>query len=207
MNISMHYPARFFLVFLCGLMGYGCPEKGPEGGYVEVGPKHQLWKTEDRHGNFTPWAYGANAAGQLGDGRSTVDCWVGMPGSPCHGVEVAVPGKKRDMEFVAGHYDDPHDGYSLALLYNDRVWAWGSNRYGTLGIGTVDSDPHPTPQIVPGIGGIQFISGGYRHVLASDFMCTWGWGDNSNNQLGLGSGAAAVITIPTVFVSPARRRY
>ena len=164
-----------------------------------MGPKHQLWKTEDRHGNFTPWAYGANAAGQLGDGRSTVDCWVGMPGSPCHGVEVAVPGKKRDMEFVAGHYDDPHDGYSLALLYNDRVWAWGSNRYGTLGIGTVDSDPHPTPQIVPGIGGIQFISGGYRHVLASDFMCTWGWGDNSNNQLGLGSGAAAVITIPTLI--------
>lgn len=73
--------------------------------------------------------------------------------------------------------------HSLALKSDGTVWAWGSNEYGQLGIGsTVDS---AVPVQVGGLSGITAIACGWQHSLAVDGSGNvWAWGLNSCGQLG-----------------------
>ncbi len=87
---------------------------------------------------------------------------------------------------VAGGYE-----HWLALTSEGRIYAWGRNRDGQLGIGSTDSDRHKTPQEVPASGvlsgrSVVAIAAGQAHslVLTSDGRIAT-WGLNRYGELGV----------------------
>jgi alpha-tubulin suppressor-like RCC1 family protein len=82
--------------------------------------------------NGTVEAWGANEAGQLGDGTSAgpETCGEGSEAHACSRTPVAVSGLSNVIAIAAGAE------FSLALLSNGTVEAWGANEFGELGDGT-----------------------------------------------------------------------
>jgi RHS repeat-associated protein len=77
-------------------------------------------------------------------------------------------------------------GFSLALLSNGTVEAWGDNTYGQLGNGTTTSSVSPVT--VSGLTGVTAISAGGYHALALLSNGTVeAWGANEYGQLGSGN--------------------
>lgn len=139
------------------------------------------------------WAWGNNDHGQLGDGSGIL--WVNTP--------VQVSGLTNVIAITGGR------NFSLALLSNGTVWAWGENNHGQLGDGT-NTDKH-TPIQVPGLTGVVSIAAGGNHSLAVESNGTvWTWGENNHGQLGDGtsmdnsnpiqvSGITTAITVSAGF--------
>jgi alpha-tubulin suppressor-like RCC1 family protein len=76
--------------------------------------------------------------------------------------------------------------HSLALTSDGRVWAWGDNSYGQLGIGNYNDSS--TPVLIPTLHDIVAISAGWTHNLALQSDGTvWAWGLNNCGQLGINS--------------------
>jgi alpha-tubulin suppressor-like RCC1 family protein len=135
-------------------------------------------------------AWGENYEGQLGDGttsRSDVPvavCAVGTVGACPSG-----PYLEGVKAIAAG------DRYSVALLDNGTVVAWGANTNGQLGdvstTGPETCDPgacSKIPVVVSGLSGVTAIAGGAFHVLAlrdDGTVMAWGW--NGFGQLGDGT--------------------
>ncbi|MCL1897479.1 MAG: FG-GAP-like repeat-containing protein [Micrococcales bacterium] len=118
----------------------------------------------------TVWAWGANGAGQLGDG-TTID----RP-SP---VQVA------SLTNIAAIYASPN-GNPYALGSDGKLWAWGNNYKGQVGNGTTDNQPLPVQ--IGSLTGITQLYTGYRQLVAQKPDGTlWAWGDNYRGQLGDGS--------------------
>jgi hypothetical protein len=129
--------------------------------------------------NGTVMAWGANGAGQLGNGT------IASSSKP-----VSVPGISDVVAVDAG------SRHSLALLANGTVMTWGDNEFGQLGVGgtsgpdTCESEPcSRVPVPVPGLSGVVAISaGGFFNLalLANGTVMAWGydyWG-----QTGSGAG-------------------
>lgn len=76
--------------------------------------------------------------------------------------------------------------FSLALLDDGTVMAWGENEWGQLGDGTtVNSD---VPVKVQGLSDVVAIAAGDYHSLALKADGTvWAWGDNESGELGDGT--------------------
>ena len=94
-------------------------------------------------------------------------------------------------------------GYTLAFTTDARLFAWGRNDNGQLGLGdTVDRN---TPTEVPlpaGVSGWTDVSSGYDHSLAfTTDARLFAWGRNDNGQLGLGD--AVDRNTPTEVPLPA----
>ena len=125
-------------------------------------------------GNGTIMAWGANEHGQLGDGITTSsDVPVPVSLSPPPGVTVTA--------VSAG------SGFSLALLNNGTVMAWGYNPFGELGNGTTTSSDVPVPVSLSPPAGVTVtaVSAGYDHSLALLSNGTvMAWGENSLGELG-----------------------
>jgi alpha-tubulin suppressor-like RCC1 family protein len=81
--------------------------------------------------------------------------------------------------------------WSLALAADGSVWAWGDNRGGQLGNGTVSGAPNPVPRQIRGLGGVAAVAAGGHHGLAltADGR-VWTWGRNDRGQLGSGGVSA-----------------
>ncbi|KAL4138725.1 hypothetical protein PRIC2_002229 [Phytophthora ramorum] len=79
--------------------------------------------------------------------------------------------------------------HSLATDANGRVWAWGSNEYGQLGISSEVEQLHtPALVLLPSDVRIHHIAAGWAHsamVSTTGEVFTFGWG--LYNQLGHGS--------------------
>jgi alpha-tubulin suppressor-like RCC1 family protein len=120
----------------------------------------------------TAWAWGYNSNGQLGDGTTTSQA-----------TPVQVSGLSGVTAVSAGE-----DSYSLALLSDGTVWAWGSNSNGQLGDGTTTNRSTPVP--VSGLSGVTVTAvaagWGYSLALASDGT-VWAWGKNNEGQIGDGT--------------------
>ncbi len=117
--------------------------------------------------NGTVMAWGDNEAGQLGTGSSAE--YAEAP--------VAVKGLAGVKAISAG------TSYSLALLTNGTVMAWGENESGQLGNGKTKSSNVPVP--VKALKGVSAISAGAEFALA---LLTNGtvesWGNDERAQLG-----------------------
>src|SRR6185369_5691485 len=86
-----------------------------------------------------------------------------------------------DVVAIAGGY-----GYSLALLNDGTVWAWGINQYGQLGNGNNISSNVPVQ--VNSLTDMIAIGGGSYHCLAlKNDGTVWAWGFNSSGELGNGN--------------------
>ena len=72
--------------------------------------------------------------------------------------------------------------FSLALASSGKVYAWGWNGFGQLGLGDLQSRSIPT--LVPNLSGIRSIAAGEMHAIAVGKNHLLGWGNNGSNQIG-----------------------
>jgi alpha-tubulin suppressor-like RCC1 family protein len=120
----------------------------------------------------TAWAWGANDAGELGNGTLTNAI---VPG--------AVTGLTGVVQIVGA---GSSGGY--ALRADGTVAAWGGNNFGALGNGTVVAST--TPVAVSGLTGVTAVAAGIYVGLALKADGTvWAWGYGANDQIGNGSTA------------------
>jgi alpha-tubulin suppressor-like RCC1 family protein len=150
---------------------------------VDAGTEHSLALLA----NGTVMAWGDNTSGQLGLGGTSGP--ESCESDPCSRVPVPVPGLSEVIAISAGGY------FSLALLANGTVMAWGYDNFGQLGSGAGTSGgcgcvDHPVA--VSGLSGVVAISAGDSHSLALliDGRVA-AWGENSYGQLGTGSPTTA----------------
>ena len=84
--------------------------------------------------------------------------------------------------------------YSLALASSGKVYAWGWNGFGQLGLGDLQSRNVPT--LLSSLSGVRSIAAGDIHSLAITQNQFLGWGCNESGQLGK---AAIRQTRPNLF--------
>lgn len=133
---------------------------------VAAGHDHSLALRNDG----TVWSWGANAHGQLGTGTTTASL---VP------VQVQnLPVGLTVTAIAAGN------GFSVALLSDGTVRAWGRGDKGQLGHD--DDTPSSSPVEPVGLGNtITAIAAGDDHVLVRKADGTvWGWGSNFAGELG-----------------------
>jgi alpha-tubulin suppressor-like RCC1 family protein len=76
--------------------------------------------------------------------------------------------------------------HTLSIHADGTLWAWGSNSYGQLGIGTTTQQNRPVQ--VGSATNWRSVSTGYYFTVALKTDGTlWAWGQNANGQLGQGT--------------------
>jgi alpha-tubulin suppressor-like RCC1 family protein len=126
----------------------------------------------------TAVSWGDNFEGRLGDGSTSGPEKCGE--TPCSKTPVAVQGLSG-VTAVAGGGE-----FSLALLANGTVMAWGSNQLGQLGDGSTESSDVPVQ--VSNLSEVTAIAAGLHHALALLKNGTVKvWGDNTDGALGDGT--------------------
>lgn len=116
-------------------------------------------------------AWGRNDHGQLG-----------YNAQPNSSVALSVQGISTKVVAIAtGRY------FSMALDVNGKVWAWGDNGNGQLGI--AQGGDSLLPLSVPGMeDSVVAIACGAHHALAlKQDGSLWAWGSNSDGRLGIGN--------------------
>ncbi|HYM53979.1 MAG TPA: IPT/TIG domain-containing protein [Solirubrobacteraceae bacterium] len=142
---------------------------------ISAGGNHSLALLK----NGTVMAWGDNENGQLGIGSGVED--VEEP--------VAVKGLTNVKAISAG------GEFSLALLTNGTVMAWGDNEDGQLGDGKAANSN--VPVAVKGLTGVTGISAGGEFGLALLKNGTvTAWGDNEDGQLGDSGLEEATSNVP-----------
>lgn len=126
------------------------------------------------------YAWGNNTSGRLGNGGSS--------GNSTVPVEVTASGALAGKTIVA---IDAGTDHSLALDSDGKVYAWGANGSGQLGIGSNDVKTVPTAVDTSGVlqdEHIVAISAGQGFSLvASETGRVFSWGGNPYGQLGDGT--------------------
>lgn len=136
------------------------------------------------------WTWGANGAGQLGDGtrtnRTTPVLVQDGSGAPLTNVRSVAANSQ-----------------TLAVLADGTVRGWGANASGQLGDGTRVDRLRATP--VAGLPSVSAVatSQNYSMALAAD-QTVWTWGANSDGQLGDGTGTAERLTPGRVVIDSTR---
>jgi len=167
---------------------------------VAVGARHSMF-ISDAGAIYTA---GDNCHGQLGHGtRDPAGNW-----SPKFmDVPKLVPGdlgQQRVRLVAAG------DDHNLAVVEDGRLFAWGANSNGQLGIGRVDDQAVPVPVRELQDTGIVSMACGLRHsvVVSHNGEQVWTFGSNVQGQLGLGQSSAPEgyqLTTPTLCKSLSRQ--
>jgi alpha-tubulin suppressor-like RCC1 family protein len=134
------------------------------------------WHTVALKSNGTVYAWGLNTFGRLGDGTITNSS---IP------VQVKDPQPEDPSavltDVVAIGAGEHH---TVALKSNGTVWAWGDNRNGQLGDGTLEERHYPVHSTNLGLAW-NAIAAGYHHSLALKSDGTLqAWGYNYSGQLG-----------------------
>jgi len=131
------------------------------------------------------YAWGDNAAGELGDGT------IVNKSSPLH------IGTNSWSQVSIG------TSFTLALKSDKTLWAWGYNYYGQLGFSTgVYNAAYSTPVTATSPATWSMVADGASHVVAikSDGSL-WGWGLNTSGQVGVSS--LVNISSPVLVSGPA----
>jgi len=140
---------------------------------ISAGDSYSLALTSD--GKMYSW--GINNAGQLGVGTS--EEYVLTP---------------RLIELSAEIIQIEAGGeHSLGLTSDGKVYSWGSNEWGQLGIGLAPNSQSPTP--IESLSNIvQVSASGHSLALTSDGK-VYSWGSNHSGQLGDNSETDSYIPI------------
>lgn len=153
---------------------------------VAAGGYHSL--ALDRNGNV--WGWGNNTLGQLGRGvftnlsTMTAERVIEQGGLEISGVTKVAAG----------------GNYSLALLNNGSVYAWGYNALGQLGIGNTESTNYAVP--ITSLTGVAQIAAGGGHALALlNDGTVWAWGYNYYGQVGDGSTINRLTPVQVVDIN------
>jgi len=118
------------------------------------------------------WAWGKDEGGRLGNGAGTT--WEPIP-FPVRVLGINGEGYLSGVKAVAAG-----ENFSLALLSDSTVCAWGNNGWGQLGDGTKEN--RLVPVRVPGLSGVIAVDGGGRFsVAACSDGSIWSWGDVYGN--------------------------
>ncbi len=123
------------------------------------------------------FAWGFNGAGQLGDGTSQ------NQNAP---VQIGATIKWIGMSI--GQTGNSNLTHSLGVSSDGKLFAWGSNVFGQLGIGTPDSNPHPTPLLISSMTNLVNVECGFgtSYSIAAN-GALFSWGNNSTGQIGNGN--------------------
>jgi len=146
------------------IVGVGC------GGY------HTVLVGEDGH----VWSFGGEMFGRLGLGDD-----------PTHRntpQEIIIPADVRIVGVGCGLSHTVLVGEPDHLHKYGRVWSFGNNEVGELGLG--DNNPRNTPQEITALAGVRIVGagcGGSHTVLVGEDGRVWSFGYNEYGQLGLGN--------------------
>ncbi|MFF2780312.1 RCC1-like domain-containing protein [Streptomyces sp. NPDC058052] len=146
---------------------------------VAAGGRHAL--ALDTSGQVYSW--GDNAYGQLGNNRT----------GDSRTVPDRVQGMPKVKQISAGC------DFSLALLENGKVYAWGRGIHGQLGNGTRATSS--VPRQVLGLENVVSIDAGCHHALAltaEDTVKSWGY--NLYGQLGNSSTKSATLPVDVDWI-------
>jgi len=142
---------------------------------VIAGVNHTL--AFDQQGRL--WTWGNNGQGRLGLG-DTAD-----RGRPTLVPLADLSGVTSFDTVIAGN------SHTLALDQQGRLWAWGNNGNGRLGIGNTTEQHRPTLVPLTGLSGVSsfdVVAAGSSHTLALDQQGRlWAWGNNGSGRLGIGN--------------------
>lgn len=139
-------------------------------------------------------AWGDNALGQLGIGNETGPEVCGSMEIPCSKSPVSVSGLTEAEAVAAG------ETFSLALLEDGTVMAWGTNYRGQLGDGTTAE--RNAPAHVQFLNDVVAIAAGQAHALALlEDGTVMAWGSNNAGQLGDGSITDSDTPVPVSGLS------
>ena len=166
-----------------GQLGSGSTESGPTPSEVQGLPPNitaieasRGYESESGHNcaiaaDATLWCWGANSAGQLGDGTTSQ-----------RNQATQVPGLSGVEKVAVGVF------HTCAALSAGGVKCWGRNNAGQLGNGTTSN--RATPGDVSGLtGSITALSAGANHTCAVAAGVLKCWGANRAGQLGDGTHA------------------
>jgi alpha-tubulin suppressor-like RCC1 family protein len=135
---------------------------------IAAGLSHSLALKSDG----TVWAWGSNQLGELGDGT------VSSRSTP-----LQVPG----LNNVVALGSLTNSVSSFAIKSDGSLWAWGDNRNGELGDGTLSSRFSPVQ--VTSLSHVIAVAASQKHALALKSDGTvWAWGEGRAGQLGDGTG-------------------
>jgi len=114
------------------------------------------------------WAWGANWAGQLGEGTTTNKLTPTKIGTDTNWTSI----------FTG-------ENHTIAIKTDGSLWAWGSNYYGQLGEGTTTNKLTPT-RIGTDTNWASVSASNHTVAIKTDGSL-WAWGDNGRGQLGDGT--------------------
>ena len=117
----------------------------------------------------------ATACGNAGGDCSTCEC----PRAACVSGSCDLPAPVVQIESGEDH--------NCAIDTSGRIWCWGDNSFGQLGLPAGVPAVAPAPTLLPDPGPWVDVGGGELHVCAVDASGGVGcWGDNEDGQLGRG---------------------
>ncbi|MFJ5115594.1 RCC1 domain-containing protein [Streptomyces sp. NPDC088551] len=150
---------------------------------IAAGANHNLALVGGPGSGGVVMAWGHNATGQLGD-DSTTNRYTPVKAQDAWSGDVS--------RIAAGCH------HSLAVTGPDStLHAWGKNTSGQLGDGTTDQ--RNTPVSVPGLTGVQLVTGGQEHTTALlGDNTVRSWGANSSGQLGNGTTTDSSTPVTTL---------
>lgn len=141
-----------------------------------------VWHTCALATTGSAYCWGANNAGQLGMGDSTVVAGF---------TPVAVTGGLKFVAITAGAY------HSCGITKSGAAYCWGLGIAGQLGIGDTLGRPKAAPVPVAGNHRFTSISGGELHTCAvtasGEIFC---WGNGEDGRLGNGAIAPQIEPAP-----------
>lgn len=141
---------------------------------------HTCWLTQA--GERRCWGWNGN--GQLGLGH--------VDGSP---FETPVAGPEGEPDWASmdtGWY------FTCALTRDGRVFCWGSNDRGQVGVPTDVEDPVPSPtQVGDGSDWASVAAAGFHACGIRNGGTLWCWGMNDSGELGIGITANQVDPVQT----------